>query len=313
MLITQATLDALRVQFEMRFGEVYGATESWAPKLASVIPSAAAQNVYGWVAQQTKMREWIGPRQALNLAEHSYTLANKDYEATIELDRNDIEDDNLGLFTSVTIPQLAQAAKKHPDQLIKTVLQSNSGAGPLAFDGKNLFADDHPTFGTTTTTYDNLFTLALSADNVETVWETMTSYTGEDDEPLTVMPTALIVPPQLYRPALEIMNASVVARAVTNVAGAENVAAAAIDNVMKGWMEVIMIPELANDPTRWYVADLSKPLKPFIVQERRADQFVSRDSATDPKVFDQKKFTYGVDNRRNVGVSLPFLIATSKP
>jgi len=297
----------------MRYGEAYGATESWADKLATRIPSNAKQNTYGWVAQQVKLREWVGARTALNLAEHSYTLTNKSYEGTIELDRDEIEDDNLGLFTSVTIPQLAQAAKKHPDQLIKTMLQSNSGVGPTAFDSLSLFDDSHLTYDAAGNTYDNNFALGLSADNVEVVWETMSSYTGEDGEPLTVLPNALIVPPQLYRPALEIMNAAWIPKAVTNVAGTENVGAAAVDNVMKGWMDVIMIPEFANDPTRWYVADLSKPLKPIILQERRPDEFVSRDSPQDPKVFDQKKFTYGVDNRRNVGVSLPFLIATSKP
>lgn len=308
MLITQATLDSLRVQFEMKFGEAYGATESWAPQIATSIPSGAKQNVYGWVAQSTKMREWIGPRQAKNLSEHAYTLVNKSYEATIELDRDEIEDDNLGLFTAVTIPQLAQAAKKHPDQLLKAMIQSNSGAGPDAFDGLPLFDDAHLTYDSAGTTYDNKFALALSADNFNTNWAAMASYTGEDGEPLGVMPNLLIVPPQLKRTALEIMQATTTARVYGS-----NTAAASFDNVLKGWAEVLVIPELANDPTRWYLADVSKAIKPFIVQERRADQFVSRDNPQDPKVFDQKKYTYGVDNRRNVGVSLPFLISTSKP
>lgn len=312
MLITTANLDALRVQFEMRFNEAYGDTEVWAPKLATAIPSSTKQNVYGWVAQQTKMREWIGPRQALNLTEHDYTLVNQRYEATIELDRDEIEDDNLGLFTSVTVPQLAQAAKKHNDQLLKTLLQSNSEAGPAAFDGLSLFNDAHPTFDEDGTTYDNNFSLALTSDNLFTVWSTMAAYTGEDGEPLGIIPNTLVVPPQLYRTALEIVRAGVVARSIENAA-ADSIASAAIDNVMQGWMDVVMIPEFANIADRWYVADTSKPLKPLIVQNRRSDQFVARDNPQDPKVFDQAKFTYGVDNRKNVGVTLPFLIATSKP
>lgn len=313
MIITQATLDALRTQFTLGFDAAYQATEVWHTKLATQVPSSAKSNTYGWVVDQTRMREWIGPRVALNLSEHEYVLKNKRYEATIELDRDDIEDDNLGLFANVTVPQLAEAARKHADELIADMLALNSGNGPLAFDGKNLFADDHPTFDAAGTTYGNKFSLSLCADNVEQVWETMTSYTGQSGRPLLVRPNALIVPPQLYRPALEIMNAAWIVKAQTNVAGSENVGGAAVDNVMKGWMEVIMIEEFASDPTRWYVADLSKAIKPLLVQNRRPDQFVSRDDPADPKVFDQAKFTYGVDNRRNVGVSLPFLIATSKP
>jgi phage major head subunit gpT-like protein len=303
MIITQASLNALRIQFEMRFGEVYGATEPWWPKVATEIPSGSKSNIYGWVAQSTLMREWVGPRVAVNLSEHSYTLVNKSYEATIELDRDEIEDDNLGMFTAVTIPQLAQAAKKHTDQLLKTALQSNTGLGPTAFDGLTLFHDAHPTYNGAGT-YDNKFALALTADNFNTNWAAMASYTGEDGEPLGVTPNLLIVPPQLKKTALEIMNASLVA----NTAGT-----AGVENVLKGWADVLVIPELANDPTRWYLADVSKPMKPFVYQNRRPDQFVSRDSAQDPKVFDQKKFTYGVDNRKNIGVTLPFLISTSKP
>lgn len=313
MIITQATLDALRTQFTLGFDAAYQNTEVWHTKLASIIPSSAKSNTYGWIIDQTRMREWLGPRVALNLSEHEYVLTNKPFEATIELDRDDIEDDNLGLFASVTVPQLAEAARKHADELLADMLALNSGDGPVTFDGLQLFDDAHPTYDDAGTTYDNKFALALTADNVETVWETMASYTGQSGRPLLVRPTALIVPPQLYRPALEIMNASWTVKAQTNVAGAENVGAAAIDNVMKGWMEVIMIPELATDPTRWYCADLSKAMKPLIVQNRRPDQFVTRDNPADPKVFDQKKYSYGVDNRRNVGVSLPFLIATSKP
>lgn len=301
MLITSANLNALRLDFERRFGEAYGATEPWWPKIATEIPSGAKSNIYGWTAQTTLMREWVGPRVAQNLSEHSYTLINKSYEATIELDRDEIEDENLGLFTRVTIPQLAQAAKKHTDQLIKTMLQSNAFAGPTGFDGVSLFNDAHPTYDSAGTTYDNLFAgTALSAANFNTVWSTMASYTGEDGQPLGIEPNLLIVPPQLKRTALEILNASLVA----NAAGT-----AGVENVLKGWADVLVIPELANAPTRWYLLDVSKPIRPLLYQNRRADQFVSRDNPQDPKVFDQKKFTYGVDNRKNVGVTLPFLIS----
>lgn len=307
MLITQASLDALRVQLEMGFDAAYAATETWHERLATSIPSSAKSNVYGWLAKQLKMSEWTGPRVALNLTERAYTLENKRFEATIEVDRDDIEDDNLGIYTAALVPQLASAAKKHPDQLLKAMLQSNSGNGPTAFDGQPLFADAHPTyFGSTT--YDNKFALALDAANFNTNWAAMASYIGEDGEPLGVMPNLLIVPPQLKKVALEIMNGTTIAQVFGS-----NTAAAAPDNVLKGWADVLVIPELANDPTRWYLADVSKAIKPLIVQNRRPDQFVSRDNMQDPKVFDQAKFTYGVDNRRAVGVSLPFLISTSKP
>jgi phage major head subunit gpT-like protein len=243
------------------------------------------------------MREWIGPRVAQNLSEHEYTLSNKSYESTVEVDRDHIEDDNLGIYSSIMMPQLGEAARKHPQRLLVSALQGS----PLAFDGLSLFNDAHLTYNATTTTYDNNFALALTGDNFNTVWSTMCAYVGEDGEPLGVMPNLLIVPPQLKKAALDIMSASLTVG--TNVAGGTN--------SLQGWCEVLVCPELANQATTWYLADTSKAIKPFIFQMRRPVEFVARDNAADPKVFEQKKFTYGCEGRYNIGVSLPFLIAKS--
>ena len=44
------------------------------------------------------MREWIGDREIQNLSASDYTIKNKDYELTVGVDRNDIEDDTLGIY-----------------------------------------------------------------------------------------------------------------------------------------------------------------------------------------------------------------------
>lgn len=41
------------------------------------------------------MREWIGDKVVKSLAAFNYTIRNKDWEATVEVDRNDIEDDQI--------------------------------------------------------------------------------------------------------------------------------------------------------------------------------------------------------------------------
>lgn len=308
MQVNSATLDALRTRFSMQFAAAYGATPVWYTQLATTVPSDTKSNTYGWKAMQTRLREWIGPRQAQNLSEHPYTLVNKKFEGTVELDRDDIEDDNLGIFSAMTIPDLGNAARKHPDQLLVTALVSNTLAGPLAFDGKNLFANDHPTYAKAafTQTYDNLdLATELDQAGVGKAWAAMCSYLGENGDPLAVMPNALIVPPQLKRRALTVMQSTTYA--LPGSIG--TVGSATVDNALRGWMEVIVLPELAANPTVWYMADLSKPIKPFVYQERNKAELVARINPEDPKVFDLDKFTWGVRNRCNVGVSLPFLIS----
>lgn len=293
MIITQANLDALRLSYATGFEKAYEATETWYQKLATDVPSTTRTTRYGWLAQSVNLREWVGARVAVNLSEHEYSITNKKFEGTIEVDRDHIEDDNLGMYQTMLIPELAQAAKQHPDQLIAEALQAN----PTAFDGKALFANDHPCFDEAASTYDNLDALALTADNFHTVYEKMVSFKGENGRPLKVAPKTLFVPPQLRKAALTVVDAVL-------VGGGDS-------NVLKGWVDVVVIPELANEATTWYLADTSKALKPFLYQLRRAPEFISRDNLQDPKVFDQDKFTYGVSKRCAVGVTLPFLIAKS--
>lgn len=303
MLINAANLDALRTTFGTQYSAGYARTQTFYDKICTEIPSNSKSNTYGWVAQMLVLREWLGPRIALNLSEHAYTLANKTFEGTVEVDRDDIEDDNLGIYTGVMMPQLGEATKKHPDILVRSLINANTA---LAFDGLSLFNAAHLTFDKTgtTPTYSNAFNVLLDANNFNTVWSAMASYVGEDGLPVGVMPNLLIVPPQLKLAALTIMNGGL----YSPITGQPGAGAIAIENPLKGWCEILVVPELASTPQAWYLADTSKAIKPFVFQNRRAPNFVSRDNASDPKVFDLKKFTYGVDYRGNVGITLPFLI-----
>jgi len=56
--------------------------------------------------------------------------------------------------------------------------------------------------------------------------------------------------------------------------------------------------------TPWYLMDLSRPLKPLILQVRKEPQFVAKDQLTDDNVFMRKKYVYGVDDRKNAGYGL---------
>ncbi len=57
-----------------------------------------------------------------------------------------------------------------------------------------------------------------------------------------------------------------------------------------------------NNP--WYLLDMSKVLKPFILQMRREYAFVAKTSLTDDSVFDKNEYIFGVDGRLNVGFGL---------
>jgi len=291
MLVTKATLDGLRKSFSAVYQEAFTQSPDWAGPVAMDVPSSTRSNVYGWMNELPRMREWIGPRQIRNMSEQVYTLENKSWELTVGVDRNDIEDDNLGVYTP-RIRMMGESARKLRDDRITAAIQDGTTA--LGFDGVAFFATTHDLDASGNQS--NLFTsTALTAANFDTTFAAMASYTGYNGEPLGVMPDTLIVPPQLRYEADEIVKAE------RNAAGASN--------MLKGYANVIVAPELANQPTVWYLAQLSSAVKPIVYQVRQAPQMQMKTNPSDDNVFFERQFVYGVDARVAAGYGPWFLMA----
>jgi phage major head subunit gpT-like protein len=122
-------------------------------------------------------------------------------------------------------------------------------------------------------------------------------------------PSLLVVPPSLEETALNILNADFIAP--TLVGG--NTQVGSNQNILKGSAKLLVIDELENDPTAWYLLDDTGLIKPFVVQIRQASNFVYLNNPTDPNVFWAKQFIFGVDSRSAYDVSLWFKALKSKP
>lgn len=141
MIINSANLDKIRVGFKSLFQEQLEATETMYREIATVVPSTAAEEKYGWLGKTPNVREWFGDRVVQNLMEHDYAIKNKDYELTIGVDRNFIEDDTLGVYTPI-FRQFGESVAAWPDQLVWSLLAA--GFDTLCYDGQNFFDTDHP-------------------------------------------------------------------------------------------------------------------------------------------------------------------------
>jgi len=297
MQVNDATLNALRTSFKAIFQKAFESAQPIYPKIATEVPSSAKSNTYGWMAKIPRLREWVGERVIHNLTEHSYTIENRDFELTIGVDRNDIEDDNLGVYTPL-IQSMGMQAKLWPDDLVLEVLKK--GKTETGYDGQYFFDTDHPVDlnDPVKGTQSNLFlTTPLTAANYAAVRAAMMAYKGEDGRPLRVNPNLLVVPPQLEGDARQILNAE-------QISGTTN--------VYRNTAELLVVPELADEPTVWYLMDTSKPIKPFIFQLRRRPEFQQFTRADDEHVFKHREFLYGVDARGNAGYALWFLAARAE-
>lgn len=162
MIITPAVIQALNVSFNKSFQKGRQSADTSYKQIAMVVPSSAAANVYGWLGKFPQMKVWPkgASRQLRNMAAHAYTLPNLKYESTVSVERDVIEDDQIGGFGPIFEMQ-GEEAEQYPNRDVFSLLKI--GDSSLCYDGQNFFDTDHPVFKNVDGTGDvtavsNLFT-----------------------------------------------------------------------------------------------------------------------------------------------------------
>lgn len=141
MIINNANLRTLYTGFSTAFQVGLGAVQPLYPRAALVVPSSTRVNEYGWLGQFPRIREWIGDRVINNLETHGYTIRNRTFESTIAVSRDDLEDDNIGMFAPM-FTEMGRLSATFPDELVWDLLKN--GFSTPCFDGQYFFDTDHP-------------------------------------------------------------------------------------------------------------------------------------------------------------------------
>lgn len=285
MIINQANLQAIYRGFKVIFNEALTAAKPLWDQLATLVPSTTKQEEYKWLGKLPRMREWIGERVIQNLGSYGFTIKNRDFEVTVAVDRNDVEDDTIGLYTPL-LQAMGQSAATHPDELVFELLAN--GFTNLCYDGQYFFDTDHKDGDEPVQS--NRSDKVLTAQSYADARAQMMSLKDEHGRALLIVPDLLVVPPQLEKVGLEILQAERLANGATNV--------------YRNSAKLMVVPHLAGNPTAWFLLDTSKPVKPLIFQRRRPAQFVAKDKPEDESVFMRREFVYGADSRDNAGYGL---------
>ena len=226
------------------------------------------------------MREWIGDREIQNLTASDYTIKNKDFELTVGVSRNDVEDDKIGLYNP-SIQMLGQSAAANPDDLVFALLAG--GFSEKCYDGQPFFSDAHKVGKKT---FSNKTTAKLSMESYIAARASMMSLTNSKNRALNLIPNLLVVPPALEATARDILVADYIN---------------GTKNTMQGTAKPLVVPQLAGHDSAWYLLCTTRPIRPLIWQQRKKAKFVSKTAETDDNVFMKKTFLYGVDSRGNAG------------
>jgi phage major head subunit gpT-like protein len=289
MLINKSGLGAIFVTLKTTFNNAFNIEDSAWQKIAMRIKSTTKQNDYAWLSSFPKMRRWIGEKHIKALSGRSYMIVNENFEATVEVRRDDIEDDNLGIY-GTQAKAAGQSAREFPGDLVFEAV--NGAFTTHCFDGQYFIDTDHPVINPETgeaASVSNKLTAPLKFDTLanaqacvgaaKTMLRTM-----KDDEgrTLKVNPNILLVPPALEDTANVLMTAKELEDGKPNP--------------YKGMFEVVVSNDLES-ATAWFLLDTTQAILPFIFQDRKKPVFVQQTNMDSPDVFNLGVYKFGCEAR----------------
>ncbi len=271
------------------FFERFRATPTHYQDLSTRIVSTGDSETYRWLGTVPQMREWGTGRLAKGLRSESYSVANLKYEATLEIDRDEIADDQSGQIRP-RIGELAQRAATHKDYLVAGLLAGGATSGFNSYDGMPFFSNVHISGGSGGQS--NILSLDVADADAPTVEEfkasikqaigRMLTYKDDQGGPMALQVSGLhcVVPPSMYFTALEAVSATLIANT---------------SNVLQGVARVISLPWLTGT-SEWYLLKTDGVVRPLIFQDREPVEFGALAESSD-EAFRREKFLYGVRAR----------------
>lgn len=290
ILVNKTSINNAFIAIKTLFNNAFDATPVIWDKIAMRVPSTTGQNDYAWLSNFPKMRKWVGDKVVKNLEAFKYTIANFPFEATVAVKRDDIEDDTLGIYA----PQAQMAgysAKMWPDEMVMDLV--NGSFTTEGYDGQYFCDTDHEVAGASVsnkgTAALSAATQALAIASLGAGAAAMRAFKDDEGRPLNITPEVLLVGPALIDTA--------------NVLYMNDRLEDGKPNPYKGMFKPLMDARITST-TAWWLLDTSKPVKPFVFQERKAPVFVSQTDMNADDVFDKAEYKFGAEARGNAGYGL---------
>lgn len=255
--------------------------------------STSNKEKYGWLGEVPQLREWIDERKISGLNDYDYEIANKDYEATLQVNKNDLDDDQYNHIIMRT-QDLGRRAKTHPRKLFfDTII---AGETALCFDGLPFYSTSH-VFKTGGTTQSNLHT-GTKAGTIPTTAELaadfiaarakMMKFVDDQGEPLNEGERKLhiVASPDMQGVLDEVFGASLISNTT---------------NTLKGAASYMTSGRLTG--ADFYMFDINVGIQAIIKQNRQAPNFEALEKGSEGTFFRKQNY-YGIDYRVGFGYGL---------
>lgn len=263
---------------------------SWAQRYAMKVSSKQAVETYAWLGNVPTMREWIGGRLAKGLRESTWTITNKDYEATLEVLTKELRRDAGGQLM-IRIAELARRTLSHPASLMTTKILAGEAAA--CYDSQFFFDTDHSEGDSGSQDNDRTGAAATGTtptvqemrDAIMTCIQAILGFVDDQGEPMNENARAfeVMVPINYWGVAQSAVGLGILGGGEVNI----------LPNLPNFQISVVPNVRLTN-ADRFYVFRTDGDTKPFILQEE-VPLAVSAIAEGSELEFKEKKHWYGVE------------------
>lgn len=282
---TGLSLAAIRGEFFQAFDGV----KTFFQDLCMRIPGSSKTEDFRFLGQVPQMRAFGDGRVAQGISDYRYSVDVGKYESTIEVDRDEKSDDQLGQI-NMRIAEMAQAAAVHKDVLLASLLENGGTSGYNGYDGVTFFNDAHE-IGNSGAIDNNLsLNVTTPADPTTSELKTaiqqmmaqLTAFKDDQGRPVNAAMTGLklLVPPNMLFAAREAVGANLVVNT---------------SNVLAGMAEVMNFPYLSS-AEKLYLLKTDTAVRPFAFIDREPIEFTSLEQNAETG-FMKEKYYYGVRAR----------------
>jgi phage major head subunit gpT-like protein len=291
MILNASTLADVFTGLKTIFVEAVQSTEtSQIERLMEVVPSQAGSEIYPVSTLLGDLEEVLDEVTMTNLGVWLQTVPNRTYARIVQVRRDDIADDNIGVYRP-GVRQLARRAALYPLRLAAEVLLS--GFTDLWVDGTTVFSTNHQWTGGPA--WSNRTAAALDADAFDSAVSAIEQRVGSDGGPLGLKADLLVCGPTNRAAAEEILE-------VEYTTGGRS-------NRHYKKCDLLVLSRFGASPT-WFVMD-TDPLKPMVLQDREGPEFTAKEDPGDDDAFYRELYAYKGRRRCAAAIVAPWLVQAS--
>lgn len=224
--------------------------------IATQVTSQGEDEKYGFLGDLPAVKTWAGDKTWGSLTDYSYTLTNEDYYNAIAIDRNELDDDRMGIIKP-RIQMLVADCKSYKLDLLEALLEN--GATGTAYDSVAFF-NAHSASTNDNTHVGLSSTAAAIRPFIYSARSTMLQYVSDTSAVMKLIMDVIVVPPELEGVMLEAV--------MSNAAPIASMSSG-IFNPTKGWIKAVIVGTTLTNADAWFGLCTNKPLKPLIMQTRK--------------------------------------------